>query len=70
RCPAAGAVRGAPATDPVLLLLLGIVVALVLGATLYLCLRHPALTGPVGAVGGVASTLVAAFAAAFTLRRR
>ncbi|MFC9627554.1 hypothetical protein ACFTXM_49040 [Streptomyces sp. NPDC056930] len=57
-------------TDPVLLLVLGIVFVLVLGATLYLCLVHPSLTGPIGAVGGVASTLVAAFAVAFALRRR
>lgn len=57
-------------TDPVLLLVLGIVFVLVLGATLYLCLVHPSLTGPIGAVGAVASTLVAAFAVAFALRRR
>jgi hypothetical protein len=57
-------------TDPVLLLVLGIVFVLVLGATLYLCLVHPSLTGPIGAVGGVASALVAAFAVAFALRRR
>lgn len=56
--------------DPVLLLVLGIVFVLVLGATLYLCLVHPSLTGPIGAVGGVASALVAAFAVAFSLRRR
>ncbi|MFD4814478.1 hypothetical protein [Streptomyces sp. NPDC058418] len=56
--------------DPVLLLVLGIVFILVLGATLYLCLVHPSLTGPIGAVGGVASALVAAFAVAFALRRR
>ena len=59
-----------PSTDPVLLLLLGIVSVLVLGATLQLCLAHPSLTGPIGAVGGVASVLVAAFAMAFALRRR
>ncbi|MFF3543249.1 hypothetical protein ACFYXD_15525 [Streptomyces platensis] len=57
-------------TEPVLLLVLGIVFVLVLGATFYLCLVHPSLTGPIGAVGGVASALVAAFAVAFALRRR
>lgn len=56
-------------TDPVLLLVLGIVFVLVLAATLYLCLVHPSLTGPIGAVGGVASALIAAFAVAFALRR-
>jgi len=59
-----------PATDPVLLLVLGIVIALVLGATLYLCLAQPSLTGPIGAVCGVASALIAALAVAFALRRR
>lgn len=57
-------------TDPVLLLLLGIVVVLVLGATFYLCVTHPSLAGPVGAVGEVASALAAALGAAFALRRR
>lgn len=34
-------------TDPVLLLVLAIVFVLALGATLYLCLAHPSLTGPI-----------------------
>lgn len=56
--------------DPVLLLVLLLVVVMLLGATFYLCLLHPSLTGPIAAVGGVASTLVAAIAVAFALRRR
>lgn len=47
-------------TDPVLLLTLGVVIALTLGATLYLCVAHPRLAGPVSAVGGVAGGLTAA----------
>ncbi|MFE2141450.1 hypothetical protein ACFXA3_06785 [Streptomyces sp. NPDC059456] len=57
-------------TDPVVLLLLAVVIALVLGATLYLCLVHPSLTGPIGAMGGMASALAAAFGVALALRRR
>ncbi|MEU9305826.1 hypothetical protein [Streptomyces sp. NPDC048269] len=45
-----------------MLLLVLVLVVMVLGATLYLCLLHPSLTGPIGVVGGVASVLVAAFA--------
>ncbi|MFE2153580.1 hypothetical protein ACFXAO_26460 [Streptomyces lavendulae] len=59
-----------PGTDPVLLLVVGIVVALVLGATGYLCMVHRSLSGPIGAVGGVASALAAAFSVALALRRR
>ncbi|MFF8387310.1 hypothetical protein ACF053_27215 [Streptomyces kanasensis] len=59
-----------PGTDPVLLLLLGIVVALVLGTTGYLCLAHPSLVAPLGAMGTMASVLIAAFGIAFALRRR
>ncbi|MEU6213124.1 hypothetical protein ABZ891_24915 [Streptomyces sp. NPDC047023] len=57
-------------TDPVLLLVLGIVVVMVLGATLYLCMAHPSLAGPIGAVGGIASALATAFGLAIALRRR
>ncbi|TGB06652.1 hypothetical protein [Streptomyces sp. MZ04] len=57
-------------TDPVLLLVLGLVVVLVLGATLYLCLVHPSLAGPIGAVGGMASALATALGVAIALRRR
>ncbi|MEU3776325.1 hypothetical protein AB0F11_24560 [Streptomyces sp. NPDC032472] len=57
-------------TDPVLLLVLGIVVVMVLGATLYLCMVHPSLAGPIGAVGGIASALATAFGVAIALRRR
>ncbi|MGW2585270.1 hypothetical protein ACWCYZ_28795 [Streptomyces virginiae] len=57
-------------TDPVLLLVVGIVVVLVLGATGYLCVVHRSLAGPIGAVGGVASALAAAFGVALALRRR
>ncbi|WP_406511110.1 hypothetical protein OG851_00505 [Streptomyces sp. NBC_00161] len=57
-------------TDPVLLLVLGIVVVLVLGATLYLCMVHPSLAAPIGAVGGIASALATAFGFAIALRRR
>ncbi|MFD3723196.1 hypothetical protein [Streptomyces sp. NPDC058674] len=59
-----------PNTDPVLLLVVGIVVLLALGATLYLCVVHRSLAGPIGAVGGVASALAAAFGVALALRRR
>ncbi|MEV6584151.1 hypothetical protein AB0M92_39215 [Streptomyces sp. NPDC051582] len=59
-----------PNTDPVLLLVVGIVVVLVLGATGYLCVVHRSLAGTIGAVGGVASALAAAFGVAFALRRR
>ncbi|MFF1779789.1 hypothetical protein [Streptomyces virginiae] len=59
-----------PSTDPVLLLVMGIVVVLVLGATGYLCVVHRSLAGPIGAVGGVASALAAAFGVALALRRR
>ncbi|MCX5174060.1 hypothetical protein [Streptomyces virginiae] len=59
-----------PSTDPVLLLVVGIVVVLVLGATGYLCVVHRSLAGPIGAVGGVASALAAAFGVALALRRR
>ncbi|MFJ3204624.1 hypothetical protein [Streptomyces sp. NPDC086989] len=58
-----------PGTDPVVLLLLGIVVALVLGATFYLCVVRPSLTGPIGTVGAAASALTAAFGVALALRR-
>ncbi|OKJ34999.1 hypothetical protein [Streptomyces sp. CB01580] len=57
-------------TDPVLLLVLGIVVVLVLGATLYLCMVHPSLAGPIGAVGGMASALATTLGVAIALRRR
>ncbi|MDX3538965.1 hypothetical protein PV721_32445 [Streptomyces sp. MB09-01] len=57
-------------TDPVVLLLAGIVVVLVLGAACYLCLVHRSLAGPISAVGGVASALAAAFGVALALRRR
>ncbi|MFE9803791.1 hypothetical protein ACFYP6_33900 [Streptomyces goshikiensis] len=43
-----------PSTDAVLLLVVGIVVALVLGATGYLCVVYRSLAGPIGAIGGVA----------------
>lgn len=59
-----------PSTDPVLLLVVGIVAVLVLGATGYLCVVHRSLVGPIGAVGGVASALAAAFGVALALRRR
>ncbi|KOU28530.1 hypothetical protein ADK53_33985 [Streptomyces sp. WM6373] len=59
-----------PGTDPVVLLLVGIVVVLVLGAAGYLCVVHRSLAGPIGAVGGVASALAAAFGVALALRRR
>ncbi|MEU9305830.1 hypothetical protein [Streptomyces sp. NPDC048269] len=59
-----------PSTDPVLLLVVGIVVVLVLGATGYLCVVHRSLAGPIGAVGGVASALAGAFGVALALRRR
>ncbi|MEV6735215.1 MULTISPECIES: hypothetical protein [unclassified Streptomyces] len=59
-----------PGTDPVLLLVVGIVVVLVLAATGYLCVVHRSLAGPVGAVGGVASALAATFGMALALRRR
>ncbi|MFI1154980.1 hypothetical protein [Streptomyces sp. NPDC020817] len=58
------------ASDPVVLLLVGIVAVLVLGATGYLCVVHRSLAGPIGAVGGVASALAAAFGVALALRRR
>ncbi|MFB6808759.1 hypothetical protein [Streptomyces sp. NPDC056387] len=51
------------------LLLLGIVVALALGAAFCLCRIHPSLTGPIGAVGAVTSALTAAFGVALALRR-
>ncbi|MGW0393841.1 hypothetical protein ACWDYJ_23660 [Streptomyces sp. NPDC003042] len=57
-------------TDPVVLLLLGIVVVLVLGATGYLCVVHRSLARPIGAVGGMASALATAFGVALALRRR
>ncbi|GAA1574594.1 hypothetical protein ACIQV2_09260 [Streptomyces globosus] len=60
----------APGTDPVVLLLVGIVVVLVLVATGYLCVVHRSLAAPIGAVGGVASALAAAFGVALALRRR
>ncbi|MEU0438001.1 hypothetical protein ABZ153_41785 [Streptomyces sp. NPDC006290] len=47
--------------DPVQTLLLILVVALVLGATGYLCLAHPSLTAPIAAVGGVGAALAATF---------
>ncbi|MDX3540236.1 hypothetical protein PV721_39225 [Streptomyces sp. MB09-01] len=53
-----------------LLLVLGIVVVLVLGATFYLCMVHPSLAAPIGAVGGIASALATAFGVAIALRRR
>ncbi|MEJ8646141.1 hypothetical protein WKI68_42730 [Streptomyces sp. MS1.HAVA.3] len=53
-----------------MLLLLGIVVVLVLGATGYLCVAHPSLTAPIAAVGGVGAALVAALGVALALRRR
>ncbi|MEV7595585.1 hypothetical protein AB0O42_35505 [Streptomyces sp. NPDC089922] len=59
-----------PGTDPVVLLLVGIVVVLVLGAAGYVCVVHRSLVGPIGAVGGVASALAAAFGVALALRRR
>ncbi|MFE7092941.1 hypothetical protein [Streptomyces erythrochromogenes] len=59
-----------PGTDPVVLLLVGIVVVLVLGAACYLCLVHRSLAAPISAVGGVASALAAAFGVALALRRR
>ncbi|MGW2442320.1 hypothetical protein ACWCY1_37325 [Streptomyces goshikiensis] len=59
-----------PGTDPVLLLVVGIVVVLVLGGAGYLCMVHRSLVGPIGAVGGVASALAAAFGVALALRRR
>ncbi|NEB06908.1 hypothetical protein G3I78_49025, partial [Streptomyces sp. SID13726] len=48
----------------------GFVAVLVLGATGYLGVVHRALAGPIGAVGGVASALAAAFGVALALRRR
>ncbi|MFD3557020.1 hypothetical protein ACFWWA_33685 [Streptomyces goshikiensis] len=41
-----------------------------MGATGYLCMVHRSLAGPIGAVGGVASALAAAFGVALALRRR
>ncbi|MFE2530044.1 hypothetical protein ACFXEL_38115 [Streptomyces sp. NPDC059382] len=62
--------RPASGTDPVLLLTLGLVIALILGATFYLCVAHPRLAGPVSAVGGVAGGLTAAIGIAIGIRRR
>ncbi|MFB7256123.1 hypothetical protein [Streptomyces nojiriensis] len=49
-----------PAPDPLQTLLLVLVTVLVLGATGYLCVTHPALTAPIAAVGGVGAALATA----------
>ncbi|MEU9233474.1 hypothetical protein [Streptomyces subrutilus] len=46
-------------TDPLVLLLLALVFLVILAGTGYLCLVHPLLIAPVGAVGAVAAVLVA-----------
>ncbi|WP_405940702.1 hypothetical protein [Streptomyces sp. NBC_00207] len=59
-----------PAPDPLQTLLLVLVTVLVLGATGYLCVAHPALTAPIAAVGGVGAALATAIGVAITIRRR
>ncbi|MFI8449061.1 hypothetical protein [Streptomyces erythrochromogenes] len=56
--------------DPLQTLLLVLVVVLVLGATGYLCVTHPALTAPIAAVGGVGAALATAVGIALANRRR
>ncbi|MFF3727470.1 hypothetical protein ACFYYM_34455 [Streptomyces erythrochromogenes] len=59
----------APRTDPLVLLLLVLVALVILAGTGYLCLVHPLLIAPIGAVGAVAAILVAVFTGVFTSRR-
>ncbi|MEV7730393.1 hypothetical protein AB0P15_37655 [Streptomyces sp. NPDC087917] len=56
--------------DRVQTLLVALVVLLVLAATGYACVTHPALTDVVAAVAGVATVLAATFTVACTLRQR
>ncbi|MFD3679383.1 hypothetical protein [Streptomyces sp. NPDC058613] len=52
-----------PERDPLLIVLLALVVALVLGLGLYLCVVHPVLAGPVESMatvgGGLAAVVIA-----------
>ncbi|MGW9068028.1 hypothetical protein ACWGQT_01070 [Streptomyces yangpuensis] len=52
-----------------MLLLLVLVALVILAGTGYLCLVHPLLIAPIGAVGAVAAILVAVFTGVFTSRR-
>ncbi|MER5775471.1 hypothetical protein ABT144_14470 [Streptomyces sp. NPDC002039] len=60
----------ASGTDPVLVVVVGLVVVLFLAGTGYLCVAHPALTAAVGAVAGVGAALVAVLGVAVALRQR
>ncbi|GGS39298.1 hypothetical protein Snoj_00250 [Streptomyces nojiriensis] len=58
-----------PAPDPLQTLLLVLVTVLVLGATGYVCVAHPALTAPIAAVGGIGAALATAIGIALGNRR-
>ena len=57
-----------PASDPLVILLLVLVIGMLLGGGLYLCVIHPVLTAPIAAVGAVGSALAPVVIASF--RRR
>ncbi|MFC9825222.1 hypothetical protein ACFWG6_29060 [Streptomyces erythrochromogenes] len=67
--PQPPAPAGTPGADPVVLLLLALVVALLLGGVGYVVAAHPGLTKPVMAVAAVAVPLVTVLIAVL-LRRR